>query len=208
MSEPIFGRYTDIPSLINLLSRKEITLLDPSTWDDQNDSGYLKIYKEKMNFGSVLALCFTEEPETYHHWKVFAPGNSGVCIHFHRDKLLNAIKDIEDIQHRSVDYVEIKTLENNRPKTKDLPFIKRYPFRDESEYRFIYTTMDSSITNKNIGIDLNLISHIIMSPWLNDVLAESLKLTLKSIDGCKDIRMYSTTLKENKNWISYGKESS
>jgi len=207
MSESIFGRYTDVTSLLHILTKKEITLLDPNTWDDQNDSKYLNIYKEKRKLSSVLALCFTEAPETYHHWKVFAPGNAGICIRFERDRLIECIKKTVGIKHRKVDYLEVNKLQKNRPETNDLPFIKRYPFRDEKEYRFLYATKKSVVAFKNVKIELDSISRIIMSPWLNETLAKTLKQVLKSIDGCEDIKIYSTTLKENKNWISYGKES-
>jgi hypothetical protein len=74
------------------LKEKKITLLDPRSWDDSNDSYYLKLYQEKKGLQSVLALCFTRASETYHHWRIFADGSSGVCISFRRDKLLDAVK--------------------------------------------------------------------------------------------------------------------
>jgi len=33
----LLRRYTDLPALIDILARRQITLLSPSTWDDQND---------------------------------------------------------------------------------------------------------------------------------------------------------------------------
>jgi hypothetical protein len=35
--------HTDIPALIHLLTEKQITLLDPDTWDDKNDSYFLRL---------------------------------------------------------------------------------------------------------------------------------------------------------------------
>jgi hypothetical protein len=84
-------RYVDLPALIYLLSERKITLLDPKSWDDGNDSYYLALYREKRNLKSLLAVCFTQTTETYHHWRVFAGGSSGVCIRFKRTKLLKAI---------------------------------------------------------------------------------------------------------------------
>src|SRR6516162_2706325 len=84
-------RYTDIPALVCLLSEQRITLLNPETWDDKNDSYFLKLYQERNRLQSVLALCFTRTTETYHHWRVFANGASGVCITFKREQLLDAI---------------------------------------------------------------------------------------------------------------------
>jgi hypothetical protein len=41
--EKFVRRYTDIPALIHLLTEKQITLLDPDTWDDKNDSYFLRL---------------------------------------------------------------------------------------------------------------------------------------------------------------------
>jgi hypothetical protein len=87
------SRYTDLPALLYLLDKKKITLLDPKSWDDSNDSYYLSQYKEKKKLKSVLALCFSQTAETYHHWRVFSSGPSGVCIVFDREQLLGALKN-------------------------------------------------------------------------------------------------------------------
>jgi len=86
MSERHLRRYTNIPALIYLLRKRSITLLDPRSWTDSNDSYYLTLYRDKKSLKSVLALCFTEVNETYHHWSVFAAGSSGICIRFKRSQ--------------------------------------------------------------------------------------------------------------------------
>jgi hypothetical protein len=85
-------RYTDIPALVYLLREQQVTLLDPQSWDDENDSHFLGLYQKKKNLETVLALCFSQASETYHQWRVFAHGPSGVCICFKRAELLRAIK--------------------------------------------------------------------------------------------------------------------
>ncbi len=87
MSKAFLRRYTDLPGLIYVLRERKITLLDPQSCDDSNDSHYLTLYKQKKRLGSVLALCFTQASETYHRWRVFANGASGVCITFNRTAL-------------------------------------------------------------------------------------------------------------------------
>jgi hypothetical protein len=83
-------RYTDLPALLHMLKHCCITLLDPTTWDDTNDSYYLLKYKEKRKLETVLALCLTQADETYYHWRVFSHGPAGVCIDFHRADLITA----------------------------------------------------------------------------------------------------------------------
>src|SRR5579863_223188 len=133
-------RYTDLPGLIYLLKKRCITLVDPASWDDTNDSHFLTLYRQKENFASVLALCFTQESETYHHWRVFADGASGVCISFHRKELLEAAKKQPGLRARSVRYLKLKEIGAEPLETWELPFIKRYPFEPESEFRLLYAT--------------------------------------------------------------------
>jgi len=51
-------RYTDIPALIYLLRQRKITLLNPGTWEDKNDTHYLSIYKRRK--GAVAELVGNE----------------------------------------------------------------------------------------------------------------------------------------------------
>src|SRR5713226_2636906 len=90
-------RYTDLPGLVYLLRKQCITLVDPQSWDDTNDSYYLTLYREKQQLASVLALCFTQVTDTYHHWRVFAAGASGVCISFRRKELLGAVNEYRGV---------------------------------------------------------------------------------------------------------------
>jgi hypothetical protein len=80
-------RYTNLPALIHLLTKRKITLLDPESWDDKNDSRFLTLYGKKNSLKTVLALCFAKSRETYHRWRVFADGPSGVCVRFDRKRL-------------------------------------------------------------------------------------------------------------------------
>ena len=206
-SNNLLRRYTDVTSLLHMLTHKEITLLDPATWDDKNDSEYLESYKKKNKLKSLLALCFTEAPETHHHWKVYSPGNSGVCIRFDKTALLRCVDRNRNVIHESVTYKTIDELENISPKIEALPFLKRFPFRDEEEYRLIYTSKETQHKLKDIAIDLSSIERIVLSPSLHKSLAATLRATIKTIDGCKDIRIHRTTLNESKRWIACGKNA-
>src|SRR5262249_36671186 len=125
MSEPYLRRYTDIPALIYLLQEKRITLLNPQSWDDGNDSHYLSLYREKKRLASVLALCFTQGAETYHHWRVFANGSSGVCVQFRREELLNAIKSLPGVRQGKVIYLKLKELQPKKHTVPEPPVLNR-----------------------------------------------------------------------------------
>ena len=58
MAESILRRYTQLPGLFYMLSEKKVTLLDPSSWDDKNDSYFLELYKAKRKLkGECLFFC-------------------------------------------------------------------------------------------------------------------------------------------------------
>jgi hypothetical protein len=98
-------RYTDIPALVSLLTDRKITLLDPKSWDDRNDTNFLKLYKRENNLQTLLALCFTQTDERYHHWSVFAAGTAGVCIRFDRAAFLQALEKHDGLRKGSVRYL-------------------------------------------------------------------------------------------------------
>ncbi len=215
MSKPkLIRRYTDVTSLIHILYNKEITLLDPKYWEDKNDAEFMQIYKEKTSIQSLLALCFTVTGETHHHWDVFASGNSGVCIRFHGKKLLNDIEEMkikfeidEEILHSKVNYKSINTIKRANLNIDELPFTKRAPFRYEKEYRIIFSSKNKKYEVYPIKINLDSIKEIVLSPWIHNSLVETLKILLKSIDGCQNIKVFKTTLNRNETWIKAGREA-
>ena len=142
-------RYTDLPGLLCMLTKKKITLLEADTWDDRNDAYYLKLFTEKKGLGNTLALCLTKKNETYHHWSVFTSKGNGVCIVFDREKLEGFLDSQTRVQHRSVEYVQLTKIRKGNFSINELPFLKRHAFTDESEYRLIYPSK-KYVTSKDI----------------------------------------------------------
>ena len=134
MRKQYLRRYTDIPTLISLLCKRKITLLDPASWDDKNDSRFLALYKQKKKLRSVLALCFIQANERYHHWRVFANGAAGACIRFDRPKLLKVVEKQKGVQKGPVTYLTRAKTRDKPPEVGELPFLKRYGFKDENEF--------------------------------------------------------------------------
>lgn len=200
----ILSRYTDITSLIHILRTKTLTLLGPQNWDDKNDVHYMEQYKDKKGIKSLLALCFTEASETYHHWKVFAPSGGGVRIGFDREELIRNISSKDGFKHGKVEYKKIKDLGENRQKLKtdELPFIKRYPFKPEKKYRILFEDMNEEIYCKYLGIDLSLIKSITLNHWMPKVLVKPVKETIKGINKgvTSEIKVFQTTLCKNEKW--------
>jgi len=196
-------RYTDTPSLVYMLAEKQITLLDPETWDDKNDSYFLRLYREKNKLQSLLALCFTQYSETYHHWRVFANGASGVCITFKREQLLRVVRKQAGVEMGRVKYLKMPDTRGVKPAVRDLPFLKRYPFEHENEFRIIYGS-NETLKALNIPIPLSCIDRITLSPWLHPAFSEHVKKTLWKIKGCEHLRIARSTLISNEDWKTFG----
>lgn len=197
-------RYTNLPALISLLRKRRITLLDPQTWDDSNDSYYLTLYRDKRKLKSVLALCFTQASETYHHWRVFSHGSSGACIEFERPALLRAIRG-HGIRTGDVRYRTLKEMWSAKPTVHELPFLKRHAFRDDIEFRMIYRSPTARRSTLDIPIPLSCIHRITLSPWLDHDVADQIKKTLKSINtDCGSLDIARSTLVNNEEWKRIG----
>ena len=196
---PVLRRYTSIPSLLHILHNQKITLLSPELWVDRNDAFYMRQYKERKKVKSVLALCFTEATETFHHWRVFTQGSDGACIVFDREKFLIGIGS--SVQKRGMDYRPLGNVEKSPPSVDDLPFVKRLAYKDEKEYRLVYVNRRQEIDTKEIAIDLECIEWITLSPWMPQSLREAVEDVIHSIDEeCEKIRVRKSGLLENERW--------
>ncbi|MGH8444212.1 MAG: DUF2971 domain-containing protein [Solimonas sp.] len=208
MADTYYRRYTELPALIQLLTHRQLTLLDPRSWDDRNDAYFLEQYREKRKLKSVLALCFTQAGETYHHWRVFAPGSAGVCISFRIPKLRAALRKTKGLKLKTVDYLTLDELRHmKRVPVARLPFLKRYAFQPEDEVRIVWESATQEQHALPVPIDLAAISRITLSPWLHPSLADEVKALLKSIPGCARLPVYRSTLISNAEWMKRGAEA-
>lgn len=194
-------RYTSLASLISILKNKELVLLDPVKWEDRNDSHYLMKYGERKGFKSLYALCFTTAAETSHHWKAFCPGADGVCIKIRTEPFVAHLDLLDGVIHGEVTYKLIDEVETQNLGVDQLPFMKRYPFRDEAEYRVLYTaTAPSKFKSHAIPFDLSFVQEITLSNSLPNDLRKPLVDLLRRIDGCAKLKISRSTLNDNARW--------
>jgi hypothetical protein len=201
MNDAQLRRYTDLPALLYLLINKKLTLLDPTSWDDKNDAYYIEVYRDKEKLATALALCFSEKNETYHHWSVFTSRENGICIVFDRDKLTASLSKRAGIIHGPVKYKTLSRMRKKSSDLKDLPFLKRYAFKDESEYRVIYTSKQRVVKTKNISIPLSCIKKISVNPWAPKQFFNVIRDIIREIDGCSSIPIVKSLLINNKEWM-------
>ena len=200
MSEASLRRYTNLPSTLHILQNQCLTLLNPSSWDDRNDAFYIEEYRKGCGAKSVLAICFAESAETHHHRSVFSGGTDGICIEFDKEELEAVTRDDADYICKSVDYREIKDAKITGLALDELPFVKRYPYIGEKEFRILFIDRHDKSRSQRLQIPLDMIIKITLSPWMPDPIATAVKLTLKSIKGCGNIQVYKSSLIESHTW--------
>jgi len=196
-----------LPVLLDLLHRRKLTLLDPKLWDDKNDSEIILEYKKRKQIKNLFAICLSGGDETVHHWKTFSNGTSGCVIEFDAIKLFAVIDRIPNLKHKKVTYKKLSDVENKKVDIDidDIPFIKRWPYRCEEEYRIIVEG-DGNETFFEIDIPLEVIRKITISQQMPQPVYETIKNYLKTLKGHPDSRINRSTLYENKRWISWFKK--
>lgn len=197
-----YRRYTNLAAAIHMLQTKQITLLTPEKWDDGNDRHFMEVYKDKRNLETLVAICLAKDADTYGHWRVFSPNGDGVCVVLRKDLLIASFEGVPGIRHGEVDYREIRHLRSDPPAVYELPFLKRWPYRSEGEYRILYEHASEVAKAKDFPLPDGCITEVVLSPWMPEPLVASVKRTLKSIDGCGGISMYQSTLVKNPEWTS------
>ena len=142
----------------------------------------------------MLALCFFLEAERYHHWRIYASGMDGVCIEFDGGRLLSALEATCHVRHRAVNYRKLGEMKSSLPDIDELPFLKRYAYEDEHEYRIIYVSTDQLLDKRDCKIDRSCIRKVVLSPWVPDDLAASLSDTLCEVSGRADLPIHKSQL--------------
>jgi hypothetical protein len=199
-SDDVLRRYTSLPALIDILVRRRITLLSYRSWIDSNDRRALQIYQQTLHYGFVGAMCLTRSAETFHHWQIFAPGDAGVCIVFDKRAFQSAFHDRPHLLAGPVEYVQLNQIgELNAQDIHRLPFIKRYGFRDEREYRLLGYTVEERPT-LSVEIQPKLIRYVIMSPFAHPDLVATTTRALRSINGWQQLPVRHSSLTDNQTW--------
>lgn len=156
-----------MPALLHLVQTSCLTFLPASTWTDRNDAYFIDMYKGAARLKSLLAICMSSASETFHHWSVFAPGPSGVCIAFKRHQLVNALQSQHrNIRSQAVEYRMINNVSGTQTPLGLMPFLKRWPYRPELEFRFVYESRRQEREFLNVPIPLSGVDRVCLSPLL------------------------------------------
>ncbi len=200
------NRYTMLPVLLDMLMRKRLMLLDPSSWDDKNDSDIILEYRKRKSVKKLFALCFSYGDETIHHWKTFADGTSGCCIEFDPKKLLPLLDATSGVRYAKVTYKKLKDLRNAAIDVDDIPFTKRWPYRCEEEFRIIWAGNTIRETYE-IPFDLRMIRKVTISQRMPELVYETICEYLREAFSHPEQRINRSTLYQNRIWIDKFKKA-
>lgn len=180
-----------------MLVREQITILGFSHWVDANDRRALELYQQTLLYGFVGAMCLTMAPETFHHWQIFAQGESGVCVVFDRRKLEAHLANCNHFIARPVDYVQLDAIGTvDASDIHSLPFIKRFGFRDEREYRLLGYAVEQRPT-MSIPLTPDLVQRVVFSPFTHPNIVASLKIALRTLPLWRDLNVTRSFLTAN-----------
>lgn len=174
--------------------------MNPSSWDDKNDSYFVQAYRERKGYGSVLALCLTGAGTTYHHWKVFTHGASGACIYFNHAKFLAWLEAETSIIGREVKYKTLAQVAKTPPELDDLPFVKRKAYEHEEEFRLLYTSARKSVPAMSFELPLDVIERVVLNPWLPPATVAAVRDVIQRIEGCETLDVLRATVIKNDDW--------
>lgn len=193
-------RYTNLAVALDMLRNRRISLVNPSLWTDRNDQFLIEQYRQQHGYRFAGAVCLTQASETFHHWKTFADGMDGICVEFDQTGLESCLHAPGPLQFGPVSYLRLDDVKALPPEqVKRLPFLKRAGYSDEREYRII--AFDRTVREMvEVPITLGCIGRVILSPFLPTNLANSVKATIRQIEGCDKLRVIKSHLINSATW--------
>ena len=152
-------RYVSFEDGLAYLRPGSIALGEYAHWKDISERASLAAYErlKSLERHSLRLSCFTQAPETYHHWKLYA--REGLCFVLRKEQVEEQASQV-GIRCQSVEYTKVASLKDTN--LESWPFLKRLPYRDEQEYRLVSDTGDNSIQ-----LTLDSVERIYLSPWLS-----------------------------------------
>ena len=178
-----------------------IALGEYAHWKDISERASLEAYEDlkSLTRNSLRLACFTQAPETYHHWNLYA--RKGLCFILRREQVEEQASQV-GIRCQSVEYTKVASLKDTN--LESWPFLKRLPYQDEQEYRLISDAGDNSIQ-----LTPDSVERIYLSPWLSakqeNEVRDMVRGRYSDANGCA-IKVSKTTILENEQWIKYFKE--
>ena len=197
----ILNRFTTIEKMLEIVQTETLLMSNPAYWEDKNDSSILEIYKNKRGLKSLFAVCFTKGAETIYHWGAFAIKSEACCIEIAGDELINDYRT-NGFSAREVSYVQINEMKEKVKSIDQLPFVKRYPYRNEEEFRIIFESKKKH-TRPTLAVPRAYIKKITINQHLPK---EIFDLLNEKIERAWNIPVNRSTVIKNNRWINHMKK--
>jgi len=175
--------YTTLDKLISILSKMELHLGGIDKWEDKNDAASVRAYASHRAV-TVKVLCFAYGDETVHHWNTFAQGPTGCRIDFNNDLFEEKIKNINGLVFGEMKYLK-RPFDLSQYNVDDYPFMKRFPYECENEFRIIWAEKGNPPPIPIKG----LIKRITLSPHVNGNAVDAIRELLDKNYGIKEVCM-------------------
>jgi len=182
-----------------MIRRQRLVLMDPSLWEDKNDSELMLEYKRQKKVKKLFAICFCCGGETIHHWNAFS-GANGCCIEFDRELLIRRLHKLPGVRYDDVTYKEIEDIDPNRIETRCIPFTKRWPYKCEKEFRIIWEGNTNQACHE-IPIDYDMIRKITISQKVQGSVFATIRDYLRDVLCRPSITINHSTIYRNRKWI-------
>ncbi len=192
-------RYTQLPYLIEMLENRYLVIPSWKKWQDKNDSHSLMEYQRLKEDRYIFALCMTNSAETFHHWQVFTKRQSGVCLTFKKRALSEWARNQNNVKLKKVIYFKMNELDTDTVKPRHLPFVKRWGFRDEQEWRLTYETPESSGLAR-LTLPISALESIDISPMISQQKADNMKDQIRSALSKQKLTITHSELTNSPRW--------
>lgn len=201
-------RYTKLEHALEMLEEKTICLTNPLTWLDQCDVKQLEAYRKYVSMPAVRVLCLSEIENSLLHWNIKKQEklkDEICCVKFWFPALATSLFKREHLQIKKVLYYKASEIADKNKtsniKPEKYPFIKRYPYRTEAEWRIVWAgTLPAGEKFKQIKILDEAIAGITLSPNIKGEDYKCYREKLMSY-GLKPKQIHSSTLDKNLKWL-------
>jgi len=199
------NRYTHFSYLCKMLEKRELVIPSWKKWRDRNDSHSIKEYQRLERDRNIFALCMTNADETYHHWRVFTRQTFGVCLRFDKTRMIEWVKSQREsptmgrVEMKRVVYFELESFDTDVVKVQHLPFLKRWGYRDEREWRLMYTTTQNG-QFATLPFPIKALDSIVISPFVSSEEADVKKRKIQETLRTKGVDVYHSALTNSDRW--------
>jgi hypothetical protein len=99
------------------------------------------------------------------------------------------------VEYRDVEYLSIIEARRRKPfSAQELKFVKHQRYRPEKETCIVFTDREKETIFPKYDLRIDAIERITLSPSLTKPSVKPMKMLIRKIDGCEDLKVFRSTL--------------